>query len=245
MDSPAKPVPGHSGGPATESAAAPACRADSLHRVPRGAAPAPPHWSRADYRAAVLASAAMIELVIGGARSGKSAWAEGRARDGGLPVTYIATARAEDAEMARRVAHHRARRPADWRLAEVPLYLAEALREHAHAERCLVVDCLTLWLANLFFAGRAAAQAEAGEAVDCPLLATGTGALLEALPELPGRVILVSNEVGWGIVPMHPVSRLFADEQGRLNQRVAALADRVTLTVAGLPLELKPGGGRP
>lgn len=193
----------------------------------------------------MLASAAMIELVIGGARSGKSAWAEGRARESGLSVTYVATARAEDAEMARRVAHHQARRPAPWRLAEAPLHLAAALRDHAREDRCLVVDCLTLWLSNLFFAGRAAAQAEAGAAIDCALLAAETAALLDALPALPGRVILVSNEVGWGIVPMHPVSRLFADEQGRLNQRVAALADRVTLTVAGLPLTLKPGNAAP
>ncbi|MBL8488692.1 MAG: bifunctional adenosylcobinamide kinase/adenosylcobinamide-phosphate guanylyltransferase [Rhodocyclaceae bacterium] len=187
----------------------------------------------------------MIELVIGGARSGKSAWAEGRARESGLPVTYLATARAEDGEMARRVAHHRARRPAHWKLMEAPLALADALRRCTADDGCVIVDCLTLWLANLFYAGRAAAQAEAGEALDCPLLAAETGALLQALPTLPGRVILVSNEVGSGIVPMHPVSRVFADEQGRLNQRVAALADRVTLTVAGLPLTLKPGNAAP
>ena len=193
----------------------------------------------------MLASAAMIELVIGGARSGKSAWAEGRARASGLPVTYVATARAEDEEMARRVAHHRERRPARWKLTEAPLALADALRQCAADDTCVIVDCLTLWLANLFYAGRAAAQAEAGEALDCPLLAAETGALLQALPTLPGRVILVSNEVGSGIVPMHPVSRAFADEQGRLNQRVAALADRVTLTVAGLPLTLKPGNAAP
>lgn len=193
----------------------------------------------------MLASAAMIELVIGGARSGKSAWAEGRARESGLPVTYVATARAEDGEMARRVAHHRARRPAHWKLMEAPLALADALRQCTADDGCVIVDCLTLWLANLFYAGRAAAQAEAGEALDCPLLGAETGALLQALPTLPGRVILVSNEVGSGIVPMHPVSRVFADEQGRLNQRVAALANRVTLTVAGLPLTLKPGNAAP
>ena len=193
----------------------------------------------------MLASAAMIELVIGGARSGKSAWAEGRARESGLPVTYVATARAEDGEMTRRVAHHRARRPAHWKLMEAPLALADALRRCTADDGCVIVDCLTLWLANLFYAGRAAAQAEAGEALDCPLLQAETGALLQALPGLPGRVILVSNEVGSGIVPMHPVSRVFADEQGRLNQRVAALADRVTLTVAGLPLTLKPGNAAP
>lgn len=184
----------------------------------------------------------MKELIIGGARSGKSRLAETRASESGLAVTYVATARAEDAEMARRIAHHRARRPADWGCVEAPLELAATLRRHAAADACLLVDCLTLWLSNLFFAGRAARQAEADEAIDCPLLAGETQALLDTLPRLPGRVILVSNEVGWGIVPMHPVSRLFADEQGRLNQRLAASCERVTLVAAGLPLELKPRG---
>ena len=181
----------------------------------------------------------MKELIVGGARSGKSRLAEARAAESGLAVTYIATARALDAEMERRVAHHRARRPSHWQCVESPLGLAQTMRKHAAADTCLLVDCLTLWLNNLFFAGKAAAQAEAGEAIDCLLLRDETDALLEALPTLPGRIILVSNEVGWGVVPMHPVSRLFADEQGRLNQRVAAVCDRVTLVAAGLPLELK------
>ena len=182
----------------------------------------------------------MVELILGGARSGKSALAEARARESGLRVVYLATAEARDAEMARRVAHHRARRPADWGLVEAPLQLAAALAQHAAADACLLVDCLTLWLSNLFFAGNAATQAEAGQALDCALLAGETQALLDSLPTLPGRIIFVSNEVGWGVVPMHPVSRSFADEQGRLNQRVAAVCQRVTLVAAGLPLELKP-----
>ncbi|MBS1190791.1 MAG: adenosylcobinamide kinase [Rhodocyclaceae bacterium] len=181
----------------------------------------------------------MKELIIGGARSGKSALAERRAAESGLAVTYIATAQAGDGEMARRVAHHKARRPAHWGCAEEPIRLVAALETHAAPGTCLLVDCLTLWLSNLFFAGRAAAQAEAGEAIDCPLLRDETAALLDALPRLPGRIILVSNEVGWGIVPMNPLARLFADEQGRLNQRVAAACDRVTLVAAGLPLALK------
>ena len=181
----------------------------------------------------------MKELIIGGARSGKSRLAETRALESGLTVVYVATAQALDAEMARRVAHHRARRPAHWGCIETPLELAATLRAQAGADTCLLVDCLTLWLTNLFFAGRGAQQAEAGAAVDCPLLAEQTQALLDALPALPGRVILVSNEVGWGVVPMHPVARLFADLQGQLNQRVAAACTRVTLVAAGLPLELK------
>lgn len=181
----------------------------------------------------------MKELILGGVRSGKSALAQSRAVQSGLGVVYVATARVEDAEMARRIAHHRQRRPAHWTSIEEPLRLADALRRHAGAEACIVVDCLTLWLSNLFFAGRAAAQAEAGEAIDCPLLAAEAAALLECLPGLPGRVILVSNEVGCGIVPASALARAFADEQGRLNQQAAAVCDRVTLTAAGLPLELK------
>lgn len=181
----------------------------------------------------------MKELIIGGARSGKSALAERRAAESGLAVTYVATAQSGDEEMARRIAHHRARRPAGWGCVEEPLHLAATLERLAAPDACLLVDCLTLWLSNLLFAGRAAAQAEAGEAIDCPLLRAETDALIELLPHLPGRVILVSNEVGWGIVPMHPVSRLFADEQGRLNQRVAAACDAATLVAAGLPVALK------
>ena len=184
----------------------------------------------------------MKELILGGARSGKSLLAEKRAAESGLRVVYLATAEACDGEMARRIAHHRERRPSHWGCAEEKLHLAAKLRELATPDTCVLVDCLTLWLSNLFFAGAAARQAEAGEAMACPLLAEETQALLDALPVLPGRIILVSNEVGWGIVPMHPVSRLFADEQGRLNQRVAAVSDRVTLVAAGLPLELKSSG---
>ena len=182
---------------------------------------------------------AMKELILGGARSGKSLLAEQRAHASGLDVIYLATAQALDGEMARRVAHHRARRPADWGCVEETLHLAARLRQLATPNTCLLVDCLTLWLSNLLFAGQAATQAEAGAAIDCPLFRSETNALIDTLPALPGQIILVSNEVGWGIVPMHPVSRLFADEQGRLNQRVAAVCAQVTLVAAGLPLTLK------
>lgn len=182
----------------------------------------------------------MRELIFGGARSGKSALAEKRALESGMQVVYVATAQALDGEMQRRIAHHRARRPASWGLVESPLNLAETLRQHAAPDVCLLVDCLTLWLSNLLFAGEAARQAEAGEAVDCRLFRDEVLALIDALPQLPGRIIMVSNEVGWGVVPMAAVSRLFADEQGRLNQRVAAVCERVTLVAGGLPLVLKP-----
>ena len=181
----------------------------------------------------------MKELIFGGARSGKSLLAEQHALASGRRVIYLATAQAGDGEMARRIAHHRQRRPAAWGCAEENLHLAAKLQELATPETCILVDCLTLWLSNLLFAGQAAAQAEAGLAIECPVFRQQTESLIETLPGLPGQIILVSNEVGWGIVPMHPVSRLFADEQGRLNQRVAAVCDQVTLVAAGLPLRLK------
>jgi adenosylcobinamide kinase/adenosylcobinamide-phosphate guanylyltransferase len=185
----------------------------------------------------------MKELIIGGARSGKSALAQSRAGQSGFKVVFLATAGAHDPEMARRVAHHRQHRPPDWISLEEPLELASALSRHAGNSTCILVDCLTLWLSNLFFAGRGAHQAEAGEPIDCPLFTEQIAALLNCIPTFPGHLILVSNEVGCGIVPMNAVARAFADEQGRLNQRVAAACDRVTLTAAGLPLELK-GPGR-
>ena len=181
----------------------------------------------------------MRELIIGGARSGKSTLAEKRAVDSGLHVIYVATAQALDGEMERRIALHQARRPATWGLVEAPLGLAATLAANAAPGVCLLVDCLTLWLSNLLFAGVAAKQAEAGEAVDCALFAGEVQALVDTLPKLPGQIIMVSNEVGWGLVPMAAVSRLFADEQGRLNQRVAAVCEQVTLVAAGLPLKLK------
>jgi len=187
----------------------------------------------------MLISRPMIELILGGARSGKSALAEQRAVASGLAVTYIATAQVGDGEMARRIAHHQQRRPKDWGLVEEPLHLARVLQAEAAPERLLLVDCLTLWLSNLLFQGQAGRQAEAGEAVDCPLLKEETDALLETLPTLPGRILLVSNEVGLGIIPLGAVTRLYVDEAGRLNQRIAALAQQATLVVAGLPLNLK------
>jgi adenosylcobinamide kinase/adenosylcobinamide-phosphate guanylyltransferase len=190
----------------------------------------------------------MVDLVIGGARSGKSLHAERLAddwwrADPRRQVVYVATAAAGDGEMAARIEHHRARRPAAWGLIEAPLALADTLRAASRPDTLLLVDCLTLWLSNLLFSGAAAAQAEAEAAVDCQLLAGQQAALLDALTNLPGPVVLVSNEVGWGIVPMGALSRLFVDEQGRLNQRVAAQADRVTLVAAGLPLLLKGRAG--
>ncbi len=169
----------------------------------------------------------MRTLIIGGARSGKSRLAEQLAMDSGLPVTYLATAQAGDGEMAARIAHHAARRPAHWHTVEEPLALGGALRAHAAPDRCLLVDCLTLWLTNLLL------QSDPGR------YAQERAALVAALPALPGRIILVGNETGMGIVPMGELSRRFSDEAGWLHQEVATLCDTVLLTVAGLPLTLK------
>ncbi len=168
----------------------------------------------------------MKSLILGAARSGKSRYAEQLAVASGAAVAYVATAVAADEEMAERIAHHRARRPPHWRLIEEPLALAAALQHHAAAERCLVVDCLTLWLSNLLEAGDERLHAE----ID---------ALLDLLPGLPGDLILVGNEVGWGIVPENALARRFRDEAGWLHQALAARCDRVALVVAGLPLPLK------
>jgi adenosylcobinamide kinase/adenosylcobinamide-phosphate guanylyltransferase len=165
-------------------------------------------------------------LILGGARSGKSAFAQQRATASGLHVTYLATAQVGDMEMAERIARHRAERPSDWGLVEEPLALASALRTHATPERCLLVDCLTLWLNNLLAAGD-------------ERLSDEISTLLETLPALPGQILLVSNEVGQGIVPANPLARRFRDEAGRLHQGIAAGCDRATFIIAGLPLTLK------
>lgn len=167
------------------------------------------------------------ELILGGARSGKSALAERLAAESGLAVVYIATATAGDTEMAERIAHHQARRPAGWGLVEEPLRLAAALQDAASPDRCLLVDCLTLWLNNLL------------AAEDKTLFRRERAALLETLPTLPGRVLLVSNEVGMGIVPLGELSRRFCDEAGRLHQDLAQICERVVFVAAGLPLILK------
>lgn len=169
----------------------------------------------------------MLELILGGARSGKSRFAERLAAESGLAVTYIATSQALDGEMSARIAHHRQRRPVHWSLVEEPLQLARVLREQAAPQRCLLVDCLTLWLTNLLMLDDAARLAEARDA------------LLKCLPELPGRIILVSNETGLGVVPLGELTRRYVDEAGWLHQAAADRAQRVTFMVAGLPMTLK------
>jgi adenosylcobinamide kinase / adenosylcobinamide-phosphate guanylyltransferase len=166
-----------------------------------------------------------LTLVLGGARSGKSRYAESLVTTATPPWTYIATAEAGDEEMAARINTHRERRGTCWRTIEVPREIAVALAECETTS--VLVDCLTLWLSNLMLA-----HADIDREI---------GRLEKMLQATKVPVVLVANEVGLGIVPEHPLGRQFRDWQGVLNQRMAALADRVILMVAGLPLVIKGG----
>ena len=169
----------------------------------------------------------MRELILGGARSGKSRLAEKLAAESGLKVIYIATSQPLDAEMNERVAHHRARRPDHWGLVEEPVELARVLRDYAAPDTCLLVDCLTLWLTNLLMLD------------DLARLDAEREALLGCIGELPGRVLLVSNETGLGVVPLGELTRQYVDQAGWLHQSLAERCERVTFTIAGLPMLLK------
>ena len=166
----------------------------------------------------------LLTLVLGGARSGKSRYAESLITALRPPWTYVATAEAGDAEMTERVALHRSRRGNDWQTAEAPHDLATALASLERSAPALV-DCLTLWLSNRMLAG---ADVE-----------TEMADLERALARREAPTVLVSNEVGFGIVPDNELARRFRDLQGRLNQRMAARAGRVVLMVAGVPLTVK------
>ncbi len=165
-----------------------------------------------------------VTLVLGGARSGKSRYAEGLAETFPLPRVYVATAQAFDAEMRERIAVHRARRDVTWTTIEAPLELAEVLAA-AEDRGIVLVDCLTLWLSNIMLAERD---------VDAE-----TTRLIGAIGAARGALVLVSNEVGLGIVPDNALARRFRDAQGWLNQRIASVAEHVVLLSAGLPLVLK------
>lgn len=169
-------------------------------------------------------------LVVGGRRSGKSRFAEGLVLGSGLAPVYIATATAGDGEMAERIATHRSARGGRWRTMEAPVLVADALRGVAVAGNAVLLDCLTLWLANLMEAD-----------LD---IGSETVRLIAALDAATGPVVIVSNEVGAGIVPDNALARRYSDAHGILNQRVAAAVGRVVLMSAGLPLQLKPSTQR-
>lgn len=169
----------------------------------------------------------MKQLILGGARSGKSTYAQGLAEQSRQDVIYLATATAGDAEMAARIKQHQTNRPAHWQVIEEPVALAQVLQQQAAEDVCILVDCLTLWLSNLLARGD-------------EILAQQKTALLHGLATVPGHIIFVSNEVGMGIIPMGELSRRFVDEAGFLHQQLAQACDTVTLMVAGLPYQIKP-----
>lgn len=169
----------------------------------------------------------MIELILGGVRSGKSRMAERHAQESGLEVVYIATAEVLDEEMRRRIEHHKAMRPKDWKVVEGGCDLGVVLLREAGPRRCLLVDCLTLWMTRLL----------CGD--DDLRMRDEMVQFLQVLPGLPGTIILVSNETNMGITPMGELSRRYCDETGRLHQRLGEICDKVILTVAGLPLMVK------
>lgn len=182
-------------------------------------------------------------LIIGGARSGKTAHAIGLAKGlsaaRGAAVTYVATAQALDEEMQHRISLHRAERPTTWRTLEAPTRLAQALGD-PDAPGILVIDCMTLWLSNaLLMDFRDDAPTAA-----LPTWQAELDDFLQWLQAVRGDVLLISNEVGAGIVPLSSLARRFQDEQGRLNQMLAATCDEVTLVVAGIAVPIKPAGGR-
>ena len=168
-----------------------------------------------------------LSLILGGARSGKSEFAENITLKSGLKPVYLATAAAGDSEMQARIKTHRERRGALWLTIEEEIDLASALKASARPERMVMVDCLTLWLSNLMMAGRQ--------------ITAECDRLMDILPGLRGPALFVSSEVGLGIVPDNAAARAFRDYQGLLNQRLAQQADYVVLMSAGLPLTLKTG----
>ncbi|MFI7862318.1 bifunctional adenosylcobinamide kinase/adenosylcobinamide-phosphate guanylyltransferase [Acinetobacter baumannii] len=169
----------------------------------------------------------MLQLILGGARSGKSRLAEQTAISMQLAVTYVATAQALDPEMQSRIAHHQIQRPAHWSLVEEPLFLAKTLQKIDRPNQIILVDCLTLWLTNLLLL-----EDQNIQQFECEQL-------LKILPTLESEVILVSNETGLGVVPLGEISRRFVDEAGRLHQALGQIANKVVFCVAGFPMILK------
>lgn len=168
-----------------------------------------------------------MQLILGGARSGKSRLAEQVAQQLAQPVVYVATAQALDGEMQARIQHHQQQRPEDWWLCEEPIYLAEQLLKLDRPNQTILVDCLTLWMSNLLMH------------TDPDLQVQECQKLLDVVGSLQSELILVSNETGLGVVPMGQISRRFVDETGRLHQQLGQIATKVVFCVAGFPMILK------
>jgi len=168
----------------------------------------------------------MKQLILGGARSGKSHYAEQQASASGKKVVYIATATAGDEEMRQRISLHQQQRPTHWQLLEEPIKLSEALLQHDNEKHCLLVDCLTLWLSNQL-------------AEDEGLIEESQKILIDTVAGLKSDVLLVSNEVGQGIVPVNKLARKFIDESGRLHQQLTKVCDQLVFLTAGIAQILK------
>lgn len=174
-------------------------------------------------------------LVLGGARSGKSRYAQELAAQSGLPVLFVATATAGDDEMRRRIEVHKRSRPAHWHTHETPLHLGSRIRENLGGHRVVIIDCITMLLSNIFEHCGAAAE----EAVIEAVMNSELSELLDCIRQTDARFLVVSNEVGLGIVPADPATRCYRDLLGKANQALAREADEVILMMAGLPVRVK------
>ncbi len=180
-----------------------------------------------------------LTFILGGARSGKSSFAEKLALQSGGPVTYVATAQPLDDEMAARIAHHRRLRSPTWQTREIPLGLGQALLAEPPQPGVILVDCLTLLISNLLTRINPL-EVQVTEQAAVSQVDVEISRLLEAVQSIPGEWIIVSNEVGLGLVPPYPLGRLYRDLLGRANQRLAAHANQVVFMIAGLPMQLSP-----
>jgi len=176
----------------------------------------------------------MKQLILGGIRSGKSRYAEKAAAAHKKPVTYIATAQSNDPEMQRRIATHQLRRPSNWQLVEEPITLSNAINQCAAEDACVLVDCLALWLNNLYYF-----QPDENDSDTTTLIGQMCIELVDCIEQFPGNIVLVSNEIGLGINPDNKLAREYGDRLGELNQALASVCDRVVFCVAGIPQILK------
>ena len=191
--------------------------------------------------------ASRLSLLIGGARSGKSALAERLARASHRPVLFVATMEPGDDELRARIADHRSSRPAHWRTVEAPLDVVAAIHDRARSGDFVILDCVTLWVSNMLLRSLAdpdvVTPAEAAAAVES--CAAAAADILDCAGAFDGEFVVVTNEVGMGLIPPYPLGRVFRDALGRVNALIAARADRVYYLVAGLAIELKSAGALP